>query len=488
MTTRRTKKMSTSATARAPEPQQSTEDPLVLDIDGLRYVLDTPPKKNGKKVIINVRPLDGDDAARFVDRCDLYGHRARSRLAAVVAETFGRSPDDVFGHLTVLLDQVERAIEVEAATPAVVVVTETQRLAAEKLLAQGDLLDRVAKAMEALGHVGEDRNKRLCYLAATSRLMANPLNVLLMAPPGTGKSSVLDALVGLMPPESVVSLTRLAPMSLYYMGEHALRHKLVVVDEYEGQAEADHAVRVLQSRGELRVSVTVQGKAQSLVVKGPVAVMSGTVSSTIDRQNASRCLELTLDDSAEQTKRVQEAQARRAAGHTGPRVDLQPLVDAQRLLEPIEVVVPFAPKLSFPSRSTADRRASAKLLALIQSHALLHQRQRERDKKGRLAATVDDYAAVHALLAPLVEREVEGLSDRAARTHALLVETGAPLTKREIATAAGWSYHTADRAIDELIEQELVMVERRRPPRSYRLVGETPLGGPTPLTPPEALM
>jgi hypothetical protein len=298
---------------------------------------------------------------------------------------------------------------------------------------------------------------------------------------------VLDAVTALMPPESVVSLTRLTPMSLYYMGTDALRNKVVVVDEYDGQADADHAVRVLQSRGELRVSVTVQGKAQSVVVRGPVAVMSGTVSSTIDRQNASRCLELTLDDSVQQTRLIQAAQARRAAGETGPRVDLQSLVDAQRIIEPIEVVIPYATRLTFPARTTADRRASGKLLGLIQVHALLHQRQRARDRKDRLVATPADYAAVHGLLAPQVEHEIDGLSPRAARAHALLVVKGAPLTKREVADAAGWSYHTADRAITELVKQELVVAERRRVPRTYRLVVESDLGGPAPLTPPDAL-
>ena len=472
---------------KAPELQRETADPLVLDVDGLRYLLDGPPKKSGKKIVVTVRLADDGGRAPLVDRCDLYAHRSRLRLAALVSETFGRSPGDVLGHLAVLLDQAERAADVEETQGQAVVLTEARRRAAEKLLDAPDLLDRVARAMEGLGHVGEERNKRLVYLAATSRLMASPLNVLLLAPSGTGKSSVLDAVTALMPLEAVVALTRLTQMSLYYMGTDALRNKLVVVDEYDGQADADHAVRVLQSRGELSVSVTVQGKAQNRVVRGPVAVMSGTVSATIDRQNASRCLELTLDDSAEQTRRIQAAQARRAAGETGPRVDLQPFVDAQRVLEPVEVVIPYATRLTFPVRTTADRRASQKLLGLIQAHALLHQRQRERDRQGRLVATPADYAAVHALLAPQVEREVEGLSPRATRAHALLVERGAALTKRELAEAAGWSYHTADRAVVELVEQELVTAERRRVPRSYRLVGESALGGPAPLTPPDAL-
>lgn len=469
-----------------PAPEPVADDPLVLVVEGLSYVLDRPPSKGGRKVVVTVRLKDVAGGA-LVDRADLYAHRQRQRLAGLVAEHFGRAPGDVMGHLAVLLDQAERSAETADAVPDPVALTAAQRQAAERVLAAPDLLDRVARAMEALGHVGEERNKRLVYLAGTSRLMGSPLNVLLLAASGAGKSSVLDAVTATMPPEAVVTITRLTPMSLYYMGQDALKNKLVVVDEYDGQADADHAVRVLQSRGELRVSVTVQGKAQSLVVRGPVAVMSGTVSSSIDRQNASRCLELTLDDSVEQTRRIQAAQARRAAGEAGPKVDVRSIVDAQRLLEPADVIVPFATRLTFPARTTADRRASAKLLGLIQAHALLHQRQRERDRQGRLVATVADYAAIHALLAPQVEREVEGLSPRAARAHALLVERGSAATKREIADTAGWSYPTADRALRELVEQELVTTERRLAPRTYRLVGDSPLGGPAPLTPPDAL-
>lgn len=294
-------------------------------------------------------------------------------------------------------------------------------------------------------------------------------------------------MIAVMPSEAVVAITRLTPAALGYMGADALRHKLIVVDEYDGQADAEHAVRVLQSRGELRTTRTAPtGKTETIVVRGPVAVMSGSVSTTIDRQNASRCLELMLDDSAEQTRRIQAAQARRAAGEGDGRVDVRALVDAQRLLEPLEVVIPYATRLSFPARTTADRRASSKLLGLIQVHALLHQRQRERDRQGRLVATPADYAAVHALVAPQVDHEVEGLSPRAARVHRLLVERAAALSKREIAEAAGWSYHTADRAVRELIEQELAITERRLPPRTYRLVGDSALGA-VALTLPEAI-
>ena len=223
--------MSKKKPVKAPEPQRGTDDPLALDIDGLRYRLDGPPRKNGTKVVIAIRHEAGGGAS-LTDRCDLYAYRSRERLAIVVSDTFGLKPGDVMGHLNVLLDQAERAAHVEATQAEPHPLTEAHRRAAEKLLDAPDLLDRVARAMEAQGHVGEERNKRLVYLAATSRLMASPLNVLLLAPPGTGKSSVLDAVTALMPPEAVVTLTRLTPTVLFYMGPDALRNKLVVVDEY----------------------------------------------------------------------------------------------------------------------------------------------------------------------------------------------------------------------------------------------------------------
>jgi DNA primase len=351
-----------------------------------------------------------------------------------------------------------------------------------------DLLDRVAGVMEQLGHVGEDCVKRLAYLVATSRLLAKPLSALLLAPSGTGKSAVLDAVSALMPPESVVTLARLTPQALFYSGPDALRHRLVVVDEYEGQQDADHAVRVLQSRGELRQSVTIKGKAEELVAKGPVSVMSGTTLTGLDPQNTSRCIELALDDSLEQTRRVQAAQAAAWSGARRKALDVQIWHDAQRMLgeePPVEVAIPFAPKLTFPCRTTADRRASAKLLGLVA--ALLLSRQRDRDREGRVVATSADYAAVHALLRPSVEHTMDGLSDRAARLYRWMIEDRNGATRRGIAAALGWSYNTAKRALDELVSQELAAVADDGPPATYRLLDRSLLGGGAELVEPAAL-
>lgn len=51
--------------------------------------------------------------------------------------------------------------------------------------------------------------------------------------------------------------------------------------------------------------------------------------------------------------------------------------NAQRLLQPITVANPYAPKLTFPTHSLPARRDNRKYLGLIKAIALLHQCQRE---------------------------------------------------------------------------------------------------------------
>lgn len=475
---------------RTPAHAPDDHDPLRHELDGLVYTLDAPPRRGARgRNVVTVRQVGDSTSAGLVDRCDRFSFRSRRSLAQTIADSFGRDVGAVMGHLAVVLDAAERAVA-DAPSATVVVLDDERRKAAEQLLSTKDLLDRAAAAMERLGHVGEDAVKRLAYLVAASRMLARPLSALLLAPPGTGKSAVLDAVTALMPPEHVVSVVRLTPQVLFYAGPDALKHRLVVVDEYEGQQDADHAIRVLQSKGELSLTTTVKGKAESFTVRGPVAVMSGSTSSTLDAQNTSRCIELALDDSPAQTQRIQAAQAAAWSGARKKPMDVQVWQDAQRVLAegaPVAVVIPFAPRLVFPARSTTDRRGSAKLLGLVAAHALLYSRQRERDREGRVVATGADYGAVHALLKPSIEHAVDGLSDRAARLYRWLVAQGLAVSRRQIAAALAWSYNTTKRALAELTAQELVGVVEAGPPATYRVLDKSLLGAGAALVDPAEL-
>jgi DNA primase len=458
----------------APSPSASAGS-LSFEIEGISYSLDKPPRKNGRRSVVTVKLSGSENAKPFVDRVDLFSFRSRHAFAGLVADVFGRQAGDILGHLAVVLDEVERN-EAKANKPVVPVLTPCRTKAAEKLLASKNLLDRAAKALEDLGYVGEERNKRLGYLVATSRLLTKPLSAILMAPSGSGKSELLDKLALLLPEESVEFLSRLTPAALYYLGPDHLQHKLVLVDEQAGASEADYPIRTLQSKGLLRLAATVKGKTEPFTVNGPIALMSGTTDQSINPENLSRCLELSLDDSKEQTRLIQEAQRRAWAGEK-KKLDTEVWQDAQRLLEPLEVVIPFATKLDYPTRTTKDRRDNAKLLTLIATHALLVQRLRKRDREGKLLATVEDYQVVYDLLRPQVDAELDGLSPRAATLYRKLLDRDrVPFTRREAAESLGWSYMTTKRALDELVAHELVYLSDQEYVRSYQLLESSVIG------------
>src|SRR6516162_7872181 len=77
-------------------------------------------------------------------------------------------------------------------------------------------------------------------------------------------------------------------------------------------------------------------------------------------------------------------------------------------------IVPYAEKIAaaIPPLNNRLRRDFEAILKLIQTHAILHQVQREHDDQGRVIATVDDYAVVYELVADLIGVAVEaGISN-----------------------------------------------------------------------------
>ena len=149
-------------------------------------------------------------------------------------------------------------------------------------------------------------------------------------------------------PEDVVLLTRLTPQSLYYIEPGFLDRKLVIVEERYGSQEADYSIRVLQSRKKLIAAAAVKDprtgtlKTRIFTVEARAAFVEATTASAVHHENATRCFELTMDESAAQTARI-HARQRRLRTAEGLRLRRQAEGmqrrhwAAQRLLEPLPV-------------------------------------------------------------------------------------------------------------------------------------------------------
>jgi DNA primase len=413
--------------------------------------------------------------AFHVDTIDLYASRSRAEFAKRAGKALGVEASAVESALLALLVEAEKAAEedqAESAPSPAAAMSESERTEALALLEREDLLDQAARDVDSLGYVGEETNKRLLYLVAVSRKLEDPLSAIVLSQSGAGKSGLTEVIEKLCPPEDVVLLTRLTPQSLYYTEPGFLDRKLVIVEERYGSQEADYSIRVLQSRKKLIAAAPVKDpqsgnmKTKVFTVEARAAFIEATTASWVNHENATRCFELAMDESQEQTERIH---ARMSLLRTGRGLALRQEQgaicrrhwNAQRLLEPFPVVIPFADKLSFPSAWLRTRRDYARFLNLVEVLAFLHQHQRQRSA-GAIVASLADYAAAYALAAQVLAETLTDvkrpLREAFGRIQELSAKNGGTVSRREVREALGAPDSTVRRWLQELVELEYLAV------------------------------
>jgi DNA primase len=460
--------MPTAAALRTEASSDKDRDTIALDRAGIAYQARVASNLLGR-LRTTVKASRG--GAFHVDTIDLYAARARSEFARRASKALGAELDVIEGDLLAVLIDAEKvktddADREEENAPAE--MSEGERTEAVALLRRPDLLDQIAADIDALGYVGEDTNKRLLYLVAVSRKLSDPLSAVILSQSGAGKSGISEVVESLTPPEDVLLVTRLTPQSLYYVEPGALDHKLIVIEERHGSAEADYSVRVLQSRKKLSVMVPIKDpqtgnmKTKQFTVEARAAFIEATTSSEVNHENSTRCFELTMDESAEQTQRIHERQRlmwteRGLSLRQEAEAVTRRHWNAQRLLEPLPVVIPYADKLTFPTVWMRTRRDHARFLNLVGVSAFLHQYQRER-RGGAIVAAVADYAVAYALAAQVLSDTLadvrKPLREAYASIRALCQERGGSISRREIREALHVPDSTVRRWLSDLVEFE----------------------------------
>ncbi len=135
-------------------------------------------------------------------------------------------------------ERIRQRVERRTAPAVAPPMSDAQQQAALDLLRDPKLIARIDRDFDTCGLVGEQANRRVCYLTCVARLLPRPLSVLIQSSSGTGKTTLQDAVLRLMPAEQTVRLSALTTQSLYYIGPGALRHKILAIAEEEGVAQA----------------------------------------------------------------------------------------------------------------------------------------------------------------------------------------------------------------------------------------------------------
>lgn len=431
-----------------------------------------------------------------LDTLDLCAARARAAFVETTAAETLLKPELVkrdLGHVLRKLEELQEArlkAEAEPKKHEPPPLSATEREAALALLRDPKLIDRLLADFAVCGLVGEETNKLVGYLAATSRLLDRPLAVIVRATSAAGKSSLMDAILALMPSESRVKYSALTGQALYYLGgETSLRHKILAIVEEEGAEKASYALKLLQSEGELSIASTGKDPqtgrmvTQEYRVEGPVMIFLTTTAVDLDEELLNRCLVLTVDESREQTAAIHAAQRRAEtlAGLVEDEARAAVLAlhrNAQRLLRPLKVVNPHGEKLTFLDDRTRTRRDHKKYLTLIRTIALLHQHQRpvktmtERGQRiDYIEATLDDIAAANALAHDVLGRCLDDMPPQTRRLLALIQamqrERGAKHNgdgglwrRRDLRAFCGWGDSALKLHLARLVELEYVIARR----------------------------
>ncbi|ADP11508.1 DNA primase [Erwinia sp. Ejp617] len=455
---------------------------------------------------VNVRVLDESSGAFHVDQLDIYHAKQRQAYISAAANELGcelsvikREAGRVLLALEQQQDNARQAAEQEA--PSAVSLNAEDETAALELLKSPDLAERIVSDLASCGVVGEAANLLTGYLAATSRKLDKPLAVLIQSSSAAGKSSLMDAVLGLMPEEERIQYSAMTGQSLYYLGETSLQHKILAIAEEEGVRQAAYALKLLQSDGELKIASTGKDEASGELVtreyrvKGPVMLMLTTTAIDVDEELLNRCLVLTVNESREQTRAIhamqrhgQTLEGLLAQSEKGYLVKLHQ--NAQRLLRPLKVVNPYAERLTFLSDKTRTRRDHMKYLTLIQAVALLHQYQRT-VKRTAHRGEVLEYIEVQPsdiALANKLAHEVLGrtLDEMPPQTRRLLVllkawvgETAQKqavkpgelrFTRRDVRERLHWGDTQLKVHLARLLEMEYLLLYRRGLSHEYALL------------------
>lgn len=321
---------------------------------------------------------------------DLYNTDLVEKLIRRTSEHFELELREVRILLMALIEELEtyRLQEMETTiSNHQVELSATDKEEAILYLKQPKLMDYLLTDVSIAGEIiAEQYNALLLYIILASKKQVEPLSAIIFGESGTGKTTLMQGVANLFPPEEVIILTSLSKTSLYYMND--LVNKVLLIEDLTGAKDDEtmFALRELVSNQKLTRSITEKNNRGELVsktvsIKTQLSMASCTTNPSIyyDNQNRSIPLYIVTSDQKREAA-IFNYKKRKASG----KVDNKHIDDMKRkfqnmhrLLQPIIVRNPFAEELKLPVSVKSPNRSLQLYLNFIQTVAWIHQHQRK---------------------------------------------------------------------------------------------------------------
>jgi hypothetical protein len=428
----------------------------------------------------------------FPDTVDLYVSRSRDAFSLKLSQRFNVEPKKIEKDLLMILDYLEKERDKSLATGSNLEkpeLTEEERRIGLEFLKSPDMFEQIVNDMSILGYVGENLNKELLYLCATSRLMNDPISVLIVSQSASGKSYLVETVAKLLPADEVVDFNTLSKQALQYMGDRLL-NKFMMMGEAVHDPDIEHQLRVILSEHKLSRYVVVKNEktgemtTEQKFVRANVSSVLTTTNNKINPENASRYFITNTDESEKQTKLIYQAQRNKySEERQAIKKNIIPDIikkhhAAQRILRKITLVIPslMRDKLRFPDNIMRLRRDHERFIDLIACVCFLRQYQKEVKSSGdfeyiecdktdyRIAYNILINGILHSTISEIPQQSImlyeaiRGIVKEDAKVNGLKpVEIG--VTQREIRESAGFNQMFVKRYIKILVEYEYLKVK-----------------------------
>jgi DNA primase len=359
----------------------------------------------------------------YSSKLDLYEHKQLENYAKETAKKLHLNKDTVesdLHHLTNLLEHYrdKQHFDKQHKKETQIQVTTATATKCIEFLKQEKLIQQFNNLIEKSGITGEETNRILLFIIASSFKMPDTLHALIQGSSGSGKTRLLKIISQLMPDEDVKRYTRVTDNSFYNQDEYFFVNKLLCFEDMDGLKEdAQLAVRELQSNEILITSTSIKDTNGSIrggerTVRGPIASLSCTTKGETYEDNISRCFLIAVDESHDQTMRIISYQNELSAGLIDKEEQKRATSFVQnciRLLKSYEVINPYANKIKLPHTAHKIRRLNELYQSFVKQITLLNQYQRKTDKQGRLITEKADLQTACDILFESIVLKVDEL-------------------------------------------------------------------------------
>ena len=356
------------------------------------------------------------------------------------------------------------------------------RLEALQFLKEKDLFSRLNKLIGKAGIVGEFKSRLLLLVIGSSYKCSNPLHALIQGSSGSGKTLLLRKIKAFLPKEDAFLFTRVSDKSLYHAGTK-YKHKFMGIEDVDGLSEEVlYILRELQTGKSLSSSVAEknsQGKIDSvkIEVQGPIASMMCTTQGAIYEDNMSRCFLVAVDESKKQTGRILQYQYQKDRGEIdkkAAKIATEQIQNLVYLLQPKEVINPFAGKLVLPPSVHKIRRLNDLFQTFVRQVAWWHQYQRKTDGQDRIIAQKEDLEIAIDLLFESIVLKVDELDGELRKFFEKLKkyveqqeDNKYPFIRREIRDKLNVERTRLHRYLQDLLDLEYITLKGGHANKGY---------------------